>query len=211
MFIKRLVVLLLAVFTTCCAVAPYPVDNPLKEGPTTVVMHGDKDFTQHEREQFATASTQWFKQTDGLADITFVWDWEPTKEHEDDQNVIVMADSEAPEVQNVDCDSRGIERGTQYCEPMVLAWVYPSGGVHNPYHMKVTAVFIPERYSSDGVFVSVAIHEFGHVLGLPHSPAPQAVMYPTQNAEKLCLTVSDLADFCRYNWCDSRKMYPCDC
>jgi hypothetical protein len=172
-------------------------------------MHGDKSFTESERNQIETAAGVWREQTSGQANIRIVWDWSKDTTIPKEEHKIEKLTSLDLEVILTDC-YLSEQMDVPPCSPMVLAWVEQSGGIHNPEHEPVMLKFIPDRYKSGESFVSVAIHEFGHVLGLPHQNVPQAVMYPSQNAVKTCLKPSDLASFCQVNECDGRKMYPCE-
>lgn len=172
------------------------------------VMHGDKSFSESERKQIEASAGVWREQTGGQANLKIVWDWSPTLIPNGDHYIERLGNNDL-EVILTDCEISAAN-DLPPCTPTVLARVEPSGGIHNPDHDPVHMKFIPGRYPSAEYFISVAIHEMGHVFGLPHQSAPQAVMYPSQNAIKTCLKPSDLAAFCQYNVCDDRKMSPCE-
>lgn len=208
MWFKFLFNLLITLFMAGCA-AEVELNFPKPLAPK-VVMHGDERFTPDERKQIETAAEVWRQQTSGLANIAIVWDWSNSKIPKSEENHIERLTSGDLEVVMEDC---AISEANDLppCTPTVLAWVDKPGGIHNPDHEPVNMAFIPDRYPAADYFISVALHEFGHLLGMPHSNVVQAVMYPTQGkTAKTCLKPSDLATFCQVNVCDGRKMIPCE-
>jgi hypothetical protein len=183
----------------------------------TVVMHGDESFSKEERAFIEEAAGIWSKQTDGLATIRFVWDYIPgdieSEANHATDHVVIKHTSYEPSIMERDCEiSRqqlGLPRGL--CLQTLLAWVSPSGGFHglDDEDERVTLNFIPDRYEGRDRWVSVAIHEMGHVLGLPHSTFRHAVMFPTNDVSKTCLRQPDLQAFCSANVCEGHTMKPC--
>ncbi len=183
----------------------YKYPAPLKPA---IVMHGTVDFTPGERAIVEESAKIWREQTNGQANIRIQWDLTPGST---EAYTIVKKDVSDPEVVESDCEAtQAVFPGAPVCLPAVLAWVSVAGGIHNPDGQPVSLNVIPERYTSKEMAISVVIHEMGHVLGLPHQQAAQAVMYPSQNAVKTCLRPSDLASFCQHNVCDSRPVFPCE-
>lgn len=177
-----------------------------------VVMHGDTSFTKGERASIEKAAGIWKYQTDGLANLKVVWDLDSAKADIENENVILRMNSSDEVVQWADCEATGFGAflAPGQCEPIVLAWVSPSGGVHNNGHRKVQLVIIPDRYNTPDLELAVELHEMGHIFGLPHLPSPQSVMYPSANAEKTCLRQADLSEFCSQNVCTGYTMHPCE-
>jgi hypothetical protein len=178
-----------------------------------IVMHGDTSFTSEERKFIEESAMVWYKQTDGVASIGFVWDYTPGNAKSEVEHVldhrVIRHSSDEPEIVEEDCEiseMAGYPKGI--CVPMLLAWVSPAGGLHKS--DSVTLNFIPERYESKERWISVSIHEMGHVFGLPHSNFSQAVMWPSNDPNKTCLKQPDLVAFCAANDCGEHKMHPCE-
>lgn len=209
MWFKAFVYFLVALILQACAADSVSLKYPKPLAPE-VTLHGDTSFTPSERSSLETAAGVWREQTNGQANIKIVWDRDPDSlKVEATEHTLRKKTSEDMEVALIDC-MIAAENDLPPCMSTLLGWVDEPGGIHNPEHVYVSVNFIPDRYETGSNFVSVAIHEFGHLLGLPHQNVPQAVMYPTQSAEKTCLKPSDLASFCSVNVCDGRKMYPCE-
>lgn len=201
------------VLGACAVVAPDPKALPGYPNPTNatnVVLHGDTRFTEPEREQMQLAADLWEAQTSGQARITLVWDVEAgsfvsAAEHYVAGHHIIYKTAED------ELDSGDIS----------LAWVYPKGGIHNPWKSPLRIQFVQERYSlpdaqeKPGVMQyqlkQIALHEFGHVLGIPHSNSPHSIMWPNLiPAENICLRRVDLSAFCAINDCGKAVMQPCE-
>lgn len=201
-----------------CAVHVEPQFPP----PTApvVTMHADSAFTADERTVIYAASKVWMDQTSGQAQISFLWDLDfnsasVLKEAVDKKwTVLVRMTEDLEEVQDMDCEAA--EAQGLPCNlpkgwgPQVLAWVSPAGGIHNLSHQQVIMKVVVDRANTPADLKQTVVHEFGHVFGLPHSPVPQAIMYPAhRRRDNVCLTPADLALFCSVNVC-TKPTIPCE-
>jgi len=176
--------------------------------PARAELHMDVDFTESERADAAKATDIWRKQTGGLADIRLVYDLDfndlaGLNEHlELNHSVVVRRTSEQDSVVAADAEAQ--------CDGCVLGWMN-SGGIHAPGHKPIHGAFVVDRFTMPGIQLQVMLHEFGHVLGLPHVEARQAIMYPSVVLGRTqCLKKSDLVAFCDVNECGSTVLYPCE-
>lgn len=205
MFLKTIAALFLSAITSSCII-------PAKEPAAAfITMHGDPAFTTQEREAISHASHTWRLQTGGQAEIRVIYDMDPLVHAL--EPTIVRANTNDPVIQAEDCEIQGLppEDFAGYCQPSLLGYVSPSGGMHNPWNLPYKMVLIPERYESHERFVSVTLHEMGHLFGIPHQESVQSVMFYAQLEEpKTCLRQADLKAFCNNNVCDDREMFPCE-
>lgn len=207
---KKLFLLFLLTLWACTAqtMAPAPVIPSVKT--PNIVMHGDVAFSQEERAEIQRAEDMWSYQTSGMAHMAIIWDLDFDKEEvlskaeEEGWNTVVRLTSDMVIVAKADAEA----------DMTVLAWVSPRGGMHRG--VPVSMSFVADRLPSTRINSSfpsplslVALHESGHVFGMPHSPAAQAIMYPTYKVQRLCLTVPDLQLFCSVNVCD-KPTTPCE-
>lgn len=179
--------------------------TPDPTAPAYVLFHADTSFTPSERESLALAAEMWRIQTDGLADIHLLFQVNCN----DDQSLELHKEAnllcrfESTEDYIVEHDAQG--------QGDLLGQVAPSGGIHNPWRKPLRMLLVVDRLDTRDRFASVAIHEFGHVLGLPHTSAVQAVMFPMYiKHEHSCLKQPDLQAFCQVNDCGTHKMHPCE-
>lgn len=208
--LKQIFSLVVSALTAVGCIAPVA---PGSTKVPRVVMHADSSFTNDERAAIIASAEQWRSQTSGLADIGLVFDGD------DEAGDVYLRrwNSTDQEIVDKDCElseAAGLPHGM--CVAAILGWVTPSGGIHNPWGVRPSMNLIPDREVDDvgkldkSKFMSVVIHEMGHVLGLSHRPEPQAVMYPSQITVKTCLRQPDLAEFCAVNVCEGYDMHPCE-
>jgi hypothetical protein len=176
-----------------------------------VTLHMDTAFTAEERVDALQAAETWRKQTNDLARIVLVFDLDfddligMNKLFTQGANLVVRRDSEDPVVQASDEESE--------CVGCVLGWMN-SGGLHGIGHQPIHGAFIADRLVNDrfpSLRVQVMLHEFGHVLGLPHVTSIQAIMFPgVIPGRTSCLKKPDLVAFCSVNECGPTQLYPCE-
>lgn len=217
----RSALLMLAVLVGGCTTESSPVhsDELVAEvayfrapGPPVATLHADTSFTAAERVDLDAAAALWGVQTSGLAVIRIVYDLDflsvtGLKAHVDAGHHTIRRMQEwMPLVKAMDDGDDGA----------TLAQVVPAGGIRNPWRKPISVYFVMDRmggeqYPERGNFRQTALHEFGHVLGVPHQEARYAIMYKhTIAAEQVCLKKPDLAGFCATTECGTYKTYPCD-
>lgn len=186
---KYLVALLLALAVLCCAPRTAPraayVNEPVV---AAIVLRGDLDFLPEERVAIEQAAATLAHATAGAVRIRIVWDldWQTIQGNE--RNLILRLESYYPLVQDADPEGN------------MLGATVPSRG-----HVFLISDRIADREAD---LATVALHEFGHLLGLPHLDVPGALMRPVY-AGKSCLSRTDLAAMCQLHHCDVARTNPC--
>lgn len=174
-------------------------------------IHCDTAYTAEERKELFAAADIWHAQTDGLATITLVFDVDfgSTVDLEGHvgrgENIMLRLESWMDLVKSED-DAQG---------GLLLGVVSPAGGIHNPWQKPLTVGFVADRLGpnsiSDATLKQVALHEFGHILGVGHIHTMNAIMFPAAvPAKDVCLKPADLNGFCQVNVCGTHKMTPCE-
>ncbi len=182
------------------------VPNAEEPKAPTVVLHVDTDFTSEERAEMEDAAAIWYVQTSHLAVIALVYDLD----FSDMANLKAHVDADDNLVARMESWMRAVQEGDQP-HAMVLGWVSPGGGIHNPEHAPTHVAFVTDRFLDRDMALQVITHEFGHVLGLPHVASRQSIMYPSINrGRKVCLKKADLTAFCEVNECGTVRMLPCE-
>ena len=168
----------------------------------------DVDFTADERADAQDAANIWRAQTSGLADINLVYD----ADFNDLTTMGLLMDADANIVVRRTSDMVTVLKADEEadCFGCVLGWMN-AGGIHGPTHKAIHGAFVVDRITAPGIQIQVMIHEFGHVLGVPHVGAIQGLMYPAViPGRTACLKKPDLVAFCGVNECGIHKMYPCE-
>lgn len=165
--------------------------------------HGDVNFSQPQRECIAAATEQWLYQTDGIASIDVVYDFDyrselSRKEHLF-HNRLVNWNGSMEEVQAAD---------SRACGGIPDAWEAGCGIMgqteydvqHWPIPVEVRLV--TDRFRDQGTCKSTAMHEFGHGFGMEHTKDKHDVMYwAIQHPPNTCFSTGDLIEFCAHNDC----------
>ncbi len=175
--------------------------------PATLTLHADVDFTESERDTIFYASQVWRAQTGGVARIEVIYDLDfndlaNVASHKRD-STLVRRLGWMLTVLASDAESE--------CDKCVLGWT-TAGGIHNPQGEPVDMTFVMDRVGDfPNEFKEVALHEFGHALGLPHVYSPQSIMFPNVSPSRTpCLKLADLRAFCDVNDCGKAEMSPCE-
>lgn len=193
---KKLFLALLLSLTGCFL----PARDP------TVTMHGDSSFLPQERECLQDSANKWSEQTSGLVDIKLDWDYDakdpvsvvkhlPT-------NRLERWTSTTPEVQMYND------------EGLIVLGLVKGKGIKDEFRRPIRMYMVMDRLQDPHDCRLTGIHEFGHVLGLPHIEGPGmegAIMYPyTIHERSACLKKEDLMLFCFVNDCGKVQMKPCE-
>lgn len=169
------------------------------------VLHADTAFTVAERACIDRAAVIWGLQTSGQAYIRIEYDLDFDSVHSIVEHITKgshMMKRMTEDMDEVIAEDEGARK--------VLGWVTPSGGVHNPWRVPMKVAFVVDRMPDAEYFTQVVLHEFGHVLGLPHVAAINAIMFPAAiKGKTTCLKAPDLHEFCNVNIC-TRPTFPCE-
>jgi hypothetical protein len=170
----------------------------------TVTLHADKAFNGPERQCIKESADQWRSQTQGLADANVVYDYDPTNVDQvlkfQLKDRLVKWDSSMPLV-------RAEDEG----DALLLGQVWPKGGIHNDWKIPVEMRLVSDRLTDLHKCKLTAVHELGHVFGVPHIPSdPGNIMFPSVIPTRTaCLKNEDLLVFCMVNDCGRVEMKPC--
>lgn len=186
---------------------------PAKE--PTLTMHADVSFNEIERNCIDSSAEQWRYQTNGLADIRVKYDYDShdpvsVLEHVTKHRIVKWSSSH-PQLVEFEAElNEDLEPG----EPVrfILGQVGTKNGIHNAFRLPVEMRLVSDRFYSGQLCRNVTIHEFGHVLGVPHiTSSEKNIMFPVALADrKPCLKEDDLLAFCYFNDCGNVKMEACE-
>ncbi len=171
----------------------------------TLLMHGDVSYQPQERTCVESSAETWRYQTNVLADVQVVWDFDsadPKSVHSLRNNHRILRWTSAhPIVQEMDGPGWNL-----------LGLVNTLDGPEQNYSKPIEMSLVMDRLQDGHVCRLTAIHEFGHVLGVPHLENYVAnIMYPSIHpARKDCLKREDLLMYCFVNHCGNVTMKVCE-
>lgn len=194
----------------CCAPS-HVAKAPMAPPPTSLavfrqaVFHGDTDFTPEERAYVEEALSRITYQTAGVAELSVVWDLDfesvsMLKEHLT-HNIIIRWTHSISLVEGYHRDNGAWLLG--YSPGDAFSHVDPAR-----VHLVADSMAFIETTHPEA-FVTVSMHEVGHVLGLPHL-GDEDVMRGGYRGGHACFSPADLAAFCKTNTCGHVEMRPCD-
>ncbi len=192
--------LLLAIGISGCAL-------PSVKDPT-LVMHVDTSYTPPERQCLEQSAQQWRDQTSGLANVQYEYDYNPKDivsvlTHKLD-NRVVRWTSETPYVKLLE------EMESEPDAPYTLLGQVNGKGIKDPFRLPVEMGLVMDRLQDNHMCRLTAIHELGHVFGVPHMPAMTDIMYPSVISKRTaCLKDHDLIAFAQINGLPGELMKPC--
>lgn len=174
----------------------------------TLVMHVDTSYTPTERQCLEASAQQWRDQTSELANVQFQYDYNTkdivsalvNKTH----HRVVRWTSETPYVKLTE------ELQSEPDAPYILLGQVNGKGILNPYGQPIEMGLVMDRLQDDHLCRLAAIHELGHVFGVPHMPYKTDIMYPSVIPSRTaCLKNEDLVAFAQLNGFPGEYMKPC--
>ncbi len=172
-------------------------------------MHVDTSYGPLERQCIVDSAEQWRSQTRGLADVELEFDYDTHKPLEVARrrlsNRIVRWSSQSPVVVEIEKELTEDQE-----DPYILLGQVNGKGIRDPWHNPIEMRLVADRLQDPHTCRLTAIHEFGHVFGIPHLPNKTDIMYPSVSySRSACLKAEDLLAFCFYNDCANVDMKPC--
>lgn len=202
--LKSLVLALLVGLTGCFLPAREP----------SITMHADTSFTFPERECLEVSAEQWRTQTQGLADISLKYDYNSSDPASVAlsklQDRLVRWTSKNPVLIEYEAELNA-DKDPDAPAAHILGQVN-GNGIKDKFHLPVEMRMVMDRLEDPHDCRLTAIHEFGHVLGVPHITTSHAnIMYPVvEYSRKACLKKDDLLGFCYFNDCGNVQMKACE-
>ena len=175
----------------------------------TLVMHVDTSYTAPERACLEQSAQQWRDQTSGLANVSYEYDYNPQDVvsvlvHKLD-NRVVRWTSETPYVKLVE------EMNSEPGNPWTLLGEVNGKGIKDVFRGPVEMGLVMDRLQDNHMCRLTAIHELGHVFGVPHMPKHGDIMFPSvQKNRTACLKPNDLTIFAQINGFPGELMKPCE-
>ncbi len=175
----------------------------------TLVMHVDTAYTKDERLCLEDSAQQWRNQTSGLANVSFEYDLnqkDPVSVlvHRLDHRVVRWT-SQTPYVKLLE------EMQSEPDKPYILLGQVNGKGTKDPFGKPIEMGLVSDRLTDPHVCRLTAIHELGHVFGVPHMPGPGSIMYPSIHPSRTaCLKRDELTVFAQINGLPGELMRPCE-
>lgn len=207
---RRLFLLSIALFCLCCSSGHIPPRPIHYDTPAAIFApFADTDFTPTERQWLQQAADNLAIQTRGLVRVKFAF-------------VLDFNDSAALEqyghfdrLVRIDPDSALVQLFDQSYNTSLLGLTRhydPDESVH--VYLVADRIIVFGAESEEGAertFVSVAMHEFLHAVGLPHTTDMRSLMYPgaSVNHAPTCLHRADVVELCRRYGCDIERIGYC--
>ncbi len=175
----------------------------------TLTMHVDTAYTAPERQCLEQSAQQWRDQTSGLANVQYEYDYNPKDvvsvlTHKLDHRVVRWT-SETPYVKLLE------EMESEPDAPYILLGQVNGKGIKDPFHLPIEMGLVMDRLQDNHMCQLTAIHELGHVFGVPHLPKHGDIMFPSVQANRTaCLKADDLTIFAQINGFPGELMKPCE-
>lgn len=162
---RSLLVLFVIVLLACTSPPRHDATVVNVSREFSITLHADTAFTARGREILVEAADKWRAASEGRVQITVVFDLDADsmlslQEHRDD-SIIVGALSSFPAIATLDA-----QLGRPGVTPVAATVLGRT----------TLVIFIIDRISGPEEFLSDAMHEFGHVFGLPDIPTAGDVM-----------------------------------
>jgi hypothetical protein len=201
-------VLALALALSGCGHSQKIVEHPTRvQTVLKRTVHADTAFTPWEREAIADAVQKLNYQTNGLIEITIVydldWDNGPVSEiaRMESYHQMVRIKSDAPRVDRMDGDRKDGLYTQGFCVVDFEMLVNPT---------KVFLIWDRLIFSKE-MYTHVALHELLHSVGMKHVDDEMAVMYyKSKRPPQLCMNMTDAKELCRTYRCDPRELNYCE-
>ncbi len=159
------------------------------------ILYIDPEFNQEEYDQIQLAALEWQLITKGIVKFIISIEYSLMDNITDINNVEVLF------VKKLDEDSEV----TKYLDGEVGRVL----GYYDRFSDNHSILLLPQRLDNVENLKSIALHEFGHALGLKHNNYILTLMYPEYLGGAYCITYYDLKQFCNKYHCNPNNFNYC--
>lgn len=157
--------------------------------------HVDVEFTPEQVRALEAAAATWNHYGNGYVSLTIVQDLDTRS------SAMALKCVEGCVVHALSTDGKFQDMDSRHPDLKTLG---VATGVRG-----TTILLAVDRLTDLDMFGEVALHEFGHSVGMAHVSSPHAVMYPHYHRGANCPNADDMLEFCRVQDCDLADVQYC--
>lgn len=194
----RLLTILLVLFAAGCLFGSIPAVSPEYLHRTIYL---DPSMSESEKLLAANAIHSWQCSTGNMITANIVWNATAKQiaSFHSDETILIIRNGYISDPSVMEQD-----------EQLEAKHIYAYAFFHHNARKVPEIVMVSQRIHENHIYYAIVEHEYGHSIGLNHSPNTNAVMYYSIDDGATHLTTVDLEQFCSLYNCNYETLKVCE-